>query len=176
MSMSEAFLCHYRFNKMSTTQSSEWLRLSLVLEFNLLLCGPWIWLNTVSFHLSIGRSEETLLRKSQLSRLPRSQRGSPVAILERASEMQGQPVQEAWGWACLEVWATASAPEWLGWRQAREQSGEDTPVMGDGSQGPLRVRATEVLFSNVEQRYDLTEAFKGPLWMPGWEQTDSIPG
>ena len=40
-------------------------------------------------------------------------------------------------------------------------------MMGDGSQGPLRVRATEVLFSNVEQRYDLTEAFKGPLWMPG---------
>ena len=37
MSVSEAFCCHYQFNKISTTQSSERLRLSLVPELNLLL-------------------------------------------------------------------------------------------------------------------------------------------
>ena len=142
MSMSEAFLCHYRFNKMSTKQSSEWLRLSLVLEFNL-LCGPRIWLNTDSFHLSIGRSEETLLRKSQLSRLPRSQRGSPVAFLERASEMQGQPVQRPGGeraWRCEPRQAHPSG--WGGGRRGssrvRTRQWWGTGHRGPWGSGPLK--------------------------------------
>ena len=39
MSVSEAFCCHYQFTKISTTQSSERLRLFLVLELNLLLAA-----------------------------------------------------------------------------------------------------------------------------------------
>ena len=37
-----SFLCHCHFNKISTTQSSEWLNLRLlVLELNVLLCSPF---------------------------------------------------------------------------------------------------------------------------------------
>ena len=48
-----SFFYHYHFNKISTTQSSEWLRLSLVPELNRLLWRQQIWWNTLSFHLSI---------------------------------------------------------------------------------------------------------------------------
>ena len=162
MSVSEAFLCHYRFNKTSTTQSSEWLRLSLVLELNLLLWGRRIWLNSISFHVWIGRSEETVLRKSELSRLPRSQRGSPGAVLERAYEMQGTLSAEASGWACPEVWATASTPEWLGRREAWAQQGSGQT--GDGgpvTEAPVGQSHWSV-FQHVQQRYDLSDGFKGP--------------
>ena len=47
-----SFICHYHFNKISTTQSSEWVRLSLVPELNLLLQRTQIRWNTISFHLS----------------------------------------------------------------------------------------------------------------------------
>ena len=47
-----SFFCYYHFNKISTTQSSEWVRLSLVPELNLLLQRPQIQWNTISFHLS----------------------------------------------------------------------------------------------------------------------------
>ena len=54
--MSEAFSCHYHFSKISTTQSSECLRPSLVPELNLILRRQRIWQNTLSFQLSLRRS------------------------------------------------------------------------------------------------------------------------
>ena len=47
-----SFFLSLLLNNISTTQSSEWLGLSLVPELNLLLWRPWIRQNTVSFHLS----------------------------------------------------------------------------------------------------------------------------
>ena len=47
------FFCHYHLDNISTTQSSEWLRISSVQELNLLLWRPWIWGNTTSFNLTV---------------------------------------------------------------------------------------------------------------------------
>ena len=46
------FFYHFHFNKIYNTQSSEWLRLSLVPELNLLLQRQRMWWNTVSFYVS----------------------------------------------------------------------------------------------------------------------------
>ena len=47
-----SFYCHYHVNRISASWGSEWRRLPLVPELNLLLRRPRIQWNTISFHLS----------------------------------------------------------------------------------------------------------------------------
>ena len=84
------FFCHYHFNRISASWSSEWRRLPLVPELKLLLRRPRIQSNTISFHLSSwGRVWDPKTRcKPSLGRKRNSCNESPVSCSEESPPLQ----------------------------------------------------------------------------------------